>query len=523
MKLYRRSAAPVPQPPLEKKTMMIHRRFDSAANDPRLVSWEADYANRMNPELVTSLFWENVPLTEFVQWRVTRVEPGLAESVLPLNTAATNQHFTHHASMFLLAADNTGGIAIASLLRGWPVVGLNPVPVPRSMALWTLKSEIRYLRPSVGDLHVVSRVDPARHARIQRRFLDGKPVIETLDVDFFNDDAKVGEATLTYFARQSDALRTAGLNSEKVNLLYELKLTSSAELIAGVRAQESGKLFHDPYAANMAGKHGMALAKRFCARSPQLGGMVAARTRHLDSAIEKFVASGGRDLVLLGVGWDMRPFRMQFPKGMRIFELDLPSTLAERSRRLKDLHIEDPAGVARWEIPVDLRTMPLADLLGLQIDPNFPVFIAWEGMSMYFREEEVAAVLRGMEPLMTHPASRIWFDLVERKAIECVDLLPESVQAFMRGMQMLGEPFTFGTDHPEAFLENQGLACQEHVASNVFLENDDDAVYALYRFCVISGRKCAQRNSQSIRSDAGAATPQPPHRLASPIADPSAT
>ena len=62
------------------------------------------------------------------RWRVTRVEPGLAESTLPLNPQSTNQHFTHQAAFFLLAADYTGGIAVGSLLTGWPVASARVLP-----------------------------------------------------------------------------------------------------------------------------------------------------------------------------------------------------------------------------------------------------------------------------------------------------------------------------------------------------------------------------------------------------------
>src|SRR5690606_34002214 len=151
-----------------------------------------------------------------------------------------------------------------------------------------------------------------------------------------------------------EKLRTDGVSIERVNSLYELKLTSSAELIAGVRAHESGRHFNDPYAAHMAGQHGLALARRFCERSPQLGGMVAARTWHLDSAIMNFVNSGGRDIVIVGVGWDMRPFRLPLPPGTRVFELDFPTTLTERERRLEQLSISEPPGITRIRIPIDV-------------------------------------------------------------------------------------------------------------------------------------------------------------------------
>src|SRR6185369_7868536 len=144
-------------------------------------------------------------------------------------------------------------------------------------------------------------------------------------------------------------------------------LTSSAELIAGVRARENGKIYRDDHAESMAGPHGMALATRFCERSPQLGGMVAARTWHLDTALGNFVASGGRDIVIVGVGWDMRAFRLPLSAGTRVFELDFPTTLIERTRRLSALGISDQPGVKRIQIPIDVRTMSLAPVLAEHI------------------------------------------------------------------------------------------------------------------------------------------------------------
>lgn len=495
---------------------MKYERVDPGHEAPFLeVPLEIDRQFRANPEVVTTLLREQIPVLDFVQWRVSSLLLGSAESVVPLNVPSTNQHFTHQAALFLLAADYTGGIAIASLMTGWPVVGVHPVTSPKSIALWLLKGEIKYMRPSVADLTVSAEVDPARHARLVRRFLSGKPLIESVPVYFKNGDTVVGEATLTYFARQSEKLRSEGVSGDKVNILYELKLTSSAELIAGVRAQESGTLFDDPYAAEMAGEHGVALATRFCERSPQLGGMVAARTRHLDDQIGQFLAAGGRDVVLLGVGWDMRPFRLPLPEGTRIFELDFPTTLAERGRRIKELGLKEPPGVTRVELPIDLRTMSLASVLEDHADAEKPLLIAWEGMSMYFQEEEINTILDGMTPLLKHPESLLWVDLVDREAVEHPEKFPSEVQEFMRGMQILGEPFTFGVDSVEEFMAENGFRCREAVSSDVFLDDNRDPVYSAYQFCVASAASAAQTagdgSQAAVRLDAGFSVPAVQH------------
>lgn len=479
------------------------------------VCWEQDRQFRMNPATVTSLLREQVPVLDFVQWSITVIEPGYTESVLPLNPQSTNQHFTHQAALFLLAGDYTGGTALASLLAGWPVIGVHPVTSPQSVSMWLLRADVKYIRPSVGDLTATALVDPAVRNRIQNRFAGGQAVIESIAVEYRNGNIVVGESKLTYFARQSQKLRADGISTGRVNSLYELKLTSSAELIAGVRARENGQAYRDDHAAQMAGPHGMALATRFCERSPQLGGMVASRTWHLDTAIANFVASGGRDIVIVGVGWDMRAFRLPLPEGTRVFELDFPTTLSERSRRLSQLGISDQPGVARIQIPIDVRTMPLAPVLAEHIVSNGPVFVAWEGMNMYFQEAEVRFILEGMMPLLRHADSLLWVDFVEHDAVEHPEAYPESVRNFMRGMQILGEPFTFGPASIAEFLDGAGLQSLEIVPSDVCLGGIKDPVYEIYKFCMASAANRATTELpstfQETRVDMTSKSPGPPH------------
>lgn len=468
---------------------MANVRIDPGHASPLFeVSWCEDSRYRTNPAVLTELLWEQVPVLEFVKCRVTSIEPGTATIVLPLNLQATNQQFTHQAALIALAADYAGGTALLSLTPGWPVLGVHPVTSSKSMALWTLKAELKYLRPSVGDLIVRAEVDSDNQERIGRRFLAGKPVIESVPMTFWNGETKVATATFTYYTRQTDALRTEGIGGSKVNPLYELRLTSSAEMIAGVRARESGTLYEDPYAAAMAGQHGVALAARFCERLPELGGMVAARTHHLDREILRFLESGGRNLVLVGVGWDMRPFRLPLPGGTRVFELGFPTTLAERKSRLQEMSIAERAGVTRIDVPIDLRTMRVDTVLKPCLDFDEPAFIAWEGMSMYFDEDEIQDVLSGIRGVMKSPQSLLWLDLVDQKAVKMPEACAKGIQSFMRGMQILGEPFTFGVDSVETFMEANEFECESVVNSGLFLGDGAGPVHELYMFCVASAR-----------------------------------
>lgn len=446
--------------------------------------WEEGRKHRYDCGILTGLMRAQVPVLDFVEWYIDDLAPGRAHSVLPLNSPSTNQHCTHQAALLFLAADYTGGLTLGTLVSDWPVVGIHPVaPGEKALALWLVKGEIKFLRPSVGRLDIEAEVDPERFERILKRFDQGKPVIETVTVRFRNGTVDVAEAVVTYFGRESDRLRADGVAPDKVNILYQHKLVSSAEMIAGVRAREHGGLFEDPFAAQIAGEHGLALAGRFCERSPQIGGMVAARTRHLDDQIRAFVHNGGRDLVLLGAGYDLRPFRLDLPEGMCVYEVDFPTVLADRQRRLNEMGLADPPGVRRIPVALDLRTMPLAAALSGLADDTAPLFVAWEGMSMYFDEAEVRAILGGIAPVLKNNRSRLWFDYVDERAIRNPEILPE-VAAFLEGMQLLGEPFVFGTTSVETFMESNEYRCLEVVSSDVFLPASTDPIYALYRFCV---------------------------------------
>ena len=123
--------------------------------EPR-ISWEEDYETRTNPELLTSLLHESVPVLKFVDWRVIEVKEGFAKSVLPLITQSTNQHGTHQAAIIVLAADYTGGIALGTLFRGVPIIGVHPGRSDDAASLWLAKVDIDYLAPSTDHLVVTS-------------------------------------------------------------------------------------------------------------------------------------------------------------------------------------------------------------------------------------------------------------------------------------------------------------------------------------------------------------------------------
>jgi methyltransferase (TIGR00027 family) len=130
--------------------------------------------------------------------------------------------------------------------------------------------------------------------------------------------------------------------------------------VARGRAMETrraDRLFDDPLAATFVEAAGASFES-----TPSSAGMdirpmrdayVAIRTRFFDEALLGACADGIRQAVILGAGLDARAFRLPWPDGARVFELDVPDLFDFKERVLTDKR-----AIARCErvvVRVDLR------------------------------------------------------------------------------------------------------------------------------------------------------------------------
>lgn len=433
----------------------------------------------MNPALVTQLIRDAVPAIRFTQWQLVRVDEGSADSLLPLNDATTNQHGTHQAILLALAADYTGGTAVAGLLRGVPVVGIHPQLDDRGVALWLLEFQMKYLEPSANDLTIRAQVPVDQRERIRAGYAAGEAVVTTVPIQFVSSDGRtIAEGQFSYFLKQNDKLAPAKAGG-RVNAIYAHRSKASARLIAGLRALETSSprpRFSDPWAAQMAGAHGMMLARRFTEWLPELPEMVAARTLDVDRLLGEHDV---RQLVLLGAGFDMRPFRSA--RVAQVFELDFAHMQEERIRLLATM--DGLPEVRRTVVPADLRLQGVDEALAnTGFDPRAPTLFVLEGVSMYQRVEHLAHILTSVARLMKHPASRLWLDLVTRSVVERTTG-STAADRFVDGMRRLGEPFILGMDDPTGFFREHGLSVAAQVSSGHYLaRGESTALFDLYGF-----------------------------------------
>ncbi|TWU49850.1 SAM-dependent methyltransferase [Rubripirellula reticaptiva] len=448
------------------------------------VGWQEDYENRVNPDLMTRLLHNAVPVLKAVGWRVTTVSEGGCRSELPLATSSTNQHGTHQAALVSLSADYTGGLALATLLRGIPLSGIHRCKDETSASLWLASMDVKYRNPSTGHLQASCDIPADVAKMVRQRYFAGKRVLVTLPVIFTSNDELVAEAEMKYFAQPSIQLKPTKENP-KISPLFKQKLKASARMIAGVRASSEAHLtrFDQSHERQAAGPHGELLADRLNGVLPQLRDMVLARTSHIDRTVKS--VSGLQQVVILGVGLDMRPFRLsQSLGGPTFFELDLPEMLEERMRVISKM--ARGHDVNRRMIAADFKTDDVSELLlsHPDFDPHAATVVVYEGCSMYFTADENEEILTRAGRVMQNPSSRLWSDMVAEGVVNGSHQIPE-ITKFLDGMEEMGERFIFGCDRPADFLLRCGFNNTETTSAGAHLKSNDP-VLGTYQFSVAS-------------------------------------
>jgi methyltransferase (TIGR00027 family) len=169
---------------------------------------------------------------------------------------------------------------------------------------------------------------------------------------------------------------------------------STALFVAAARALEAQKpepLAVDPYAEVFCRAVGGTWADLLDGKAPEhplkteWGGhfqhFQGARTRYFDNYFREAAADGVRQVVILAAGLDSRGYRLQWPEGTVLFELDQPQVL-EFKRQVLTQHGDRPTAERR-EVAIDLREDWPQALKDNGFDANKPSAWLAEGLLIY--------------------------------------------------------------------------------------------------------------------------------------------
>jgi methyltransferase (TIGR00027 family) len=227
--------------------------------------------------------------------------------------------------------------------------------------------------------------------------------------------------------------------------------------VAANRALESESadpLFADPYARPLAGETGFALlveSQKARSGAPTNGPdpYLSIRTRFFDDALLQAVTEGEiRQVVLLAAGMDARAFRLPWPEGVTLFEVDRAEVIDQKEAILDTLDARPRC--ARKTVRADLERDWIVPLRQSGFEEMRPAAFLVEGLLAYLEAGAVASLLSALQRV-SWPGSWLGGDILGAEMLSSPYLKP-----FLERMEQLGCPWRFGTDEPEKLLIRYG-------------------------------------------------------------------
>ncbi len=182
-----------------------------------------------------------------------------------------------------------------------------------------------------------------------------------------------------------------------------------------------------------------------------------ARVKHIDAALEAELRAGLDQLVILGAGYDSRPYRFaEALRGVRVFEVDLAPMSAVKRRKVARLLPSLPSHVTYVE--ADLVDADLEQRLAEHgYDVHAATLMILSGVAPYLDDAAVAGLFAFIGRHAS-PRTSIVFDYVFREMVEGDDSAHGARQIRQR-LDALGEPLRSGIPAGRAasFVERFGL------------------------------------------------------------------
>ena len=141
---------------------------------------------------------------------------------------------------------------------------------------------------------------------------------------------------------------------------------------------------------------------------------IAVRTRFFDRLFTDASAAGVRQAVILASGLDTRAYRLTWPAGSVVFEIDQPDVIAFKTRVLSDAGATPAAD--RRAIGVDLRDDWPQALRDGGFDPDRPTAWIAEGLLIYLPPDAQDRLLDAVTQLSA-PGSRLATEHMDAKAL----------------------------------------------------------------------------------------------------------
>ena len=232
---------------------------------------------------------------------------------------------------------------------------------------------------------------------------------------------------------------------------------------------------------------------RFRERMQAMQAYIASRTLFFDEFFLAAAAAGVRQAVILAAGLDARAWRLAWPAGVVVYELDQPKVLDFKIRTLNE-HGAGPHAT-HIAVPVDLRHDWPAALRAAGFDPASPTAWAAEGLLPYLTAEAQETLFERIADLSA-PGSRVAVEAFTNDFFNAESFArrDEQMQRYREAAAKLGRP---------EIADSGNLLYEEHRTEVI-----DWFSARRWQVTGVSAADLMARNGRYAPSDLDDATPQ---------------
>ena len=261
---------------------------------------------------------------------------------------------------------------------------------------------------------------------------------------------------------------------------------ATATMVAAQRALSNREgLIDDPYAEPLVRAVGLDFFVRALDGEIEMGDVdpefnmrraaegMTVRTRWFDKLFTDAAASGVRQAVILASGLDARAYRLNWPDGTTVYELDQPEVIEFKSKTLAGLGAEPKAD--RRTIAIDLRNDWPKALLDSGFDATQPTAWIAEGLLIYLPPEAQDLLFDRINELSA-PGSRVATEHIPDVTMfsdERSELIRERLKRYGHGIEMKDLIYHGERNHVIEYLTGHGwdvsaMTMKEGYAANGF-------------------------------------------------------
>ncbi len=249
---------------------------------------------------------------------------------------------------------------------------------------------------------------------------------------------------------------------------------STADLVSAARAwhlRSPNPVFEDPFARVLCGRLlGLALkmppVEWFLFQVALAHVMpahlcVVMRARYAEEALERAIAAGVKQYVIIGAGMDSFAFRRpDLLQQIDAYEIDHPVTQRRKLRRIRRARLRVPAN--HHFVAADLSKVSTVDALaGSPFDMSRRTFMSLLGVAYYLTPDDLAKTARSIARSLP-PGTRLVLDyMLDEKSSSSEHL--ELRRKLLNFVKRRGEPMrgAYSLDRMNALMDGEGLRAVE--------------------------------------------------------------